>query len=262
MFSRLHKQFGTAGLIVAVVALIAALSGVALAAAGLNGKQKKEVKAIAKRFQGTGPAGAQGPAGLPGPAGPVGSVGPKGDPGSPGSTGATGPTGAAGPTGATGPTGPLQPTRTETGSWAFGEIVKGEGEALPALVRVPISFTLPLTEALSGGIGCTANPPEDTCQVHYINLAGEEQLNLFGGTGTAIDPSVAGACLGSPAEPTATPGDLCIYTTEISNAKASNFSIFQSGAAEFGASTAGANVAFSFIGNGASGYGTWAVTAE
>ena len=98
MFTRLRKHLGTAGLLVAVVALVAALGGGAVAAqsggdatasakkkkgkqGGLNAKQKRQVIAIAKRFQGSGPAG---------PAGPAGPQGPKGDSGNNGGTGATG----------------------------------------------------------------------------------------------------------------------------------------------------------------------------
>jgi hypothetical protein len=103
MASRLREPFGKAGLIVAVVALVAALVGGAYAAntsgkrqhkkknnAGLNGKQKKEVKKIAKGFQGTGPAGPQGPAGSNGNDGANGSNGSKGDPGNTGNTGQNG----------------------------------------------------------------------------------------------------------------------------------------------------------------------------
>lgn len=82
----IREPFGTAGLIVAVIALVFALAGGAIAAAvGLNGKQKKEVTAIAKKFAGTpgaaganGAAGSQGPHGLPGPEGPQGPEGPEG----------------------------------------------------------------------------------------------------------------------------------------------------------------------------------------
>lgn len=113
MFSRIQSKLGTAGLIVAIIALVAALAGGAYAASGLNGKQKKEVKKIAKqvtkgpikneskkwsmkfakRFAITGPAG---PAGAPGPIGPIGLTGPKGDAGNPGEPGEEGPPGADG----------------------------------------------------------------------------------------------------------------------------------------------------------------------
>ena len=56
----IREPFGTAGLIVACVALVLALTGAAFAAAGLTGKQKKEVEKIAKKYAGKpGAAGAQ-----------------------------------------------------------------------------------------------------------------------------------------------------------------------------------------------------------
>jgi len=77
--------------VIAVVALVFAMLGGAYAASGgLTAKQKKEVKAIAKSFQGTGPAGPAGPAGAAGPAGPAGAKGDKGDTGSAGGTGPAG----------------------------------------------------------------------------------------------------------------------------------------------------------------------------
>lgn len=82
MFSRFRDHFGTGGLIVAVAALVIALTGGAYAATGgLTGKQKKEVEKIAKKVtpKGTmgpaGPAGPTGPAGAPGPAGAAGTNG-------------------------------------------------------------------------------------------------------------------------------------------------------------------------------------------
>jgi hypothetical protein len=113
MFKRIHDKLGTAGFAIAIVALVAALTGTAIAALpGLNSKQKKEVKKIAKSFAGT-----PGPAGAPGPAGSQGA---------PGDRGATGPEGPQGEEGATGPTGPAGPTETTlpagetlTGIWSF-----------------------------------------------------------------------------------------------------------------------------------------------
>lgn len=72
----IREPFGTAGLIVACIALVFALTGAAFAAVGLNAKQKKEVKAIAKHF--AGKPGAQGPAGPQGPAGANGKDGANG----------------------------------------------------------------------------------------------------------------------------------------------------------------------------------------
>ncbi|MBA3867401.1 MAG: hypothetical protein H0X42_13840 [Solirubrobacterales bacterium] len=48
--SRIHQKLGTAGFIISIVALVAALGGGAYAASGgLSGKQKKEVEKIAKK---------------------------------------------------------------------------------------------------------------------------------------------------------------------------------------------------------------------
>lgn len=84
----IREPFGTAGLIVACVALIAALGGTALAASGaLTSKQKKEVTKIAKKYAGKpGAAGPQGPAGPLGAPGPAGANGKDGAPGAPGNS--------------------------------------------------------------------------------------------------------------------------------------------------------------------------------
>lgn len=95
-----REPFGTAGLIVACIALVLALTGAAFAAGALTGKQKKEVEKIAKKFAGKpgapGAAGAQGPAGPAGKDGANGEKGAKGDVGEPGDPGAPGDAGAAG----------------------------------------------------------------------------------------------------------------------------------------------------------------------
>jgi hypothetical protein len=94
----IREPFGTAGLVVACVAMVLALTGAAFAAKGaLTGKQKKEVEKIAKKYAGkpgaagaAGPAGPQGAAGAAGKDGAQGEKGAKGDAGSPGSPGAPG----------------------------------------------------------------------------------------------------------------------------------------------------------------------------
>jgi hypothetical protein len=77
----IHQKLGTAGFVISIIALVAALGGSAFAAKGaLTHKQKKEVKKIAqteaKKF-----------AGKPGPAGAKGDTGPKGDRGAKGAVG-------------------------------------------------------------------------------------------------------------------------------------------------------------------------------
>jgi hypothetical protein len=85
----IREPFGTAGLIVACIALVLALTGAAFAAKGaLTGKQKKEVEKIAKKFAGKpGAPGAAGPQGPAGAAGAPGKEGPQGEPGQPGANG-------------------------------------------------------------------------------------------------------------------------------------------------------------------------------
>jgi len=208
LITRIHEKLGTAGFAVAIIALVAALGGTALAASGaLTGKQKKEVEKIAKKSGKPGPAGAAGAAGPQGPAGPVGPEGPEGQQGPQGNKGATGPngtpglqgvtgptgtTGVTGVTGVTGPTGPLGPTVpsgvTLTGAWAT-PIVTLAPPAEPATetMRVPLSFPIPLSAELA------------STNVHYIKKG---------------ETAPAGCTGGTPAAPIAELGHLCVYATQ------------------------------------------------
>lgn len=172
MFSRLHEKLGTAGLVVAVMALVVALGGVAFAAGGLTKQQEKQVKKIAKKYAGkrgpqgpAGPAGPQGAAGAPGKEGPQGregpqgKEGPKGNPGTPGVEGSPWTAGGVLPEGA-----------TETGAWSFGPT--------KLLALSAISFNIPL---------------EETPEVEIVEA------------GTTTN------CKGSAETPEAEPGFLCIY---------------------------------------------------
>jgi collagen triple helix repeat protein len=103
MYRRFHDRFGTAGLIVAVVALVLTVTGAAIAAGGLTKQQEKQVKKLAKKYAGKngapgaqGPAGPQGAAGANGKDGAPGEKGAKGDPGTPGTPGTPGAPGTAG----------------------------------------------------------------------------------------------------------------------------------------------------------------------
>jgi hypothetical protein len=126
MFKRIHDKLGTAGFLIAVVALMAAVTGTALAAGALSGREKQEVKKIAKKF-----AGQPGPAG---PAGPTGPAGPKGEAGPRGSQGEEGPEGPEGPPG---PTETKLPSgETSTGLWSFAG--KGAGPASFVTVTFPL----------------------------------------------------------------------------------------------------------------------------
>lgn len=268
MISRIRDQFGTAGLAVAIMALIAALAGGAYAASNaLTGKQKKEVEKIAKKY--AGKPGVAGPAGAAGPAGPKGDTGAKGDAGAIGATGSKGATGTQGPTGADGTFGgePLPSGESLTGAWALG---KGSQNAA-------ISFPTPLPEALSNPDpipgpnpetepGNCGEPGKAQCEVHYINPAGKEVTGLNFETFATIEV-ISTQCLGNVAAPTATPGHLCVYAA-VTNPAASflqNSMILPPEATGI-TDGGGAGVMGVWFGTGAFGatleaHGTWAVTA-
>jgi hypothetical protein len=148
MLHRIHQKLGTAGFIISIVALVAALSGGAYAASGgLTGKEKKEVAKIAKKY--SGKPGAAGPAGATGPTGPTGPGGSQGSSGSQGTAGTAGTAGKNGERGAPGKEGnpwtdggTLPPGATETG--VFGMYPNNPPGSIAAL---PISFPIPLTAA-------------------------------------------------------------------------------------------------------------------
>jgi hypothetical protein len=201
MISRIHEKLGTAGFVIAIVALIAALGGTALAAAGLNSKQKKEVKKIAKSFQGkgpTGPAGPAGPQGSKGDAGAAGKEGPQGGTGSIGATGLQGATGEAGACSNANPTCDLPPGATLTGNWGFVAPARATGSSGDEVEVVSLDYSLRIPQF-------SANPPE----VRWIGSDGWLE---------AGDPPYDTVnCPGTPAEPEAEPGFLCIYAVRVSN---------------------------------------------
>jgi hypothetical protein len=226
-------------MIVAIIALIAALSGAAYAASGgLTGKQKKEVEKLAKKF-----AGKEGAAGKDGAAGPAGAAGPKGDKGDKGEKGDKGDKGPKGDKGEPWvPDNELPAGATLTGTWAFGLAPAG-GEA----TRIPISFNIPL----HADLGAT--------KVHYINAAGEEVL--------ADESKVANPpeCKGSAVAPSAEPGNLCVYTgfeTAAAVIINSGFIKKPNSTEDIGALPAGAFIFAIGIAQNSGAGGTWAVTAE
>jgi len=276
MLTRLRKQMGPAGLAVAIVAVVLALGGAALAASGaLTGKQKKEVEKIAKKYAGkpgaTGATGPTGAAGAKGDTGAKGDKGEKGDSGTPGSPGAPGAPGVDGKSVeaipiATGETacggnggavleveesgeqqeicngspwtvGSLPPGKTETGMWTVGT---EKTETKPSSAYAPVSLAVQLTSTA----GMSA---------HFINAAGQEEK-----FSEAIGAKPA-ACPGTAASPTALPGTLCVYESTRSGAFESgegmSFESFRGGVA-----VAGSILEFYAEANGFA-FGSWAVTA-
>ncbi len=207
----IREPFGTAGLIVAVVALVLALTGAAFAASGLTGKEKKEVEKIAKKLAGkngvpgaSGQNGAQGAIGAAGKDGAAGGAGkegisPVGSNFSSSKTlnsvtcteggieykGATTNLVCNGVKGATGYTEVLPSGKSETGTWVLNESSTYGNSA------VAISFPIPLASESSQGFG--------------FNEAETKEI----GEGKPVGAS---GCSGTVGKPTAPLGKLCVYT--------------------------------------------------
>jgi IPT/TIG domain/Collagen triple helix repeat (20 copies) len=264
MLRRVKKRLGDngPGLTVAVIAMLIALTGGALAASGaLTGKQKKEVTKIAKKFAGKpgapGAQGAAGPAGTPGAKGDSGAKGIQGEEGLPGESVVTTsiPTGVAacagrggtevklenaaggeevctGEKGAQGepwtPNNALPPGATETGVYSFaGTAADTSG------ILVPISFPIPLLGALTA------------TQVHFTESAA---------------PS---GCSGNTTTPQAAPGQLCVFS-QFGTLGTTFKMISKVGSSEAaGANKTGAMLVFDKPTEGADakGWGSFAVTA-
>jgi hypothetical protein len=294
MLSLLRNRFGIPG-VISVIALVFAMLGGAYAASD-NGGGKATASAKAKKGPPgprgkTGPAG---PAGAAGPAGPAGLAGPKGDKGDTGPAGANGASattesfvgaqhgctaggvvvksaspevtvcnGKNGTNGTTGFTETLPSGMTETGSWSFGFLPEGAAPGFHHL-KIPISFNVPLAASLSGA-GCRtveSGHVAATCHVHFINANGKEVVENE--ANFEIEEFTSTACTGTPAAPTATAGDLCVYTSGLTNVLGAFDSLIvkASDNNESGASTAGATINFFGVLAEAEGYGIWAVTAE
>lgn len=267
----IREPFGTAGLIVAILALVLATTGAAFAAKGaLTGKQKKEVTKIAKKF--AGKPGATGATGPVGPAGPKGDTGVAGANGTNGATGPAGPQGAQGPAGPQGPVGPsgqtgftktLPPGETETGSWAMAVTSTPESSSLSITPTTGISFPIPLATEGAEGTAWTFSPG----QVEEEEW-GKKESNTSEGCTVGEPGCQDTGCRGSVAEPKAPPGTLCVYVNFEQRSQAAgplevrnfNFGFNAygvSGATLYGPTVnGGPGTPGSYQGNG-----TWAVTA-
>jgi len=217
MLSRVHNKLGTAGLIVAVVALVVALGGAAFAASGkLTSTEKKEVKKIAKKVSKPGPPGPAGPAGSAGAQGPKGDTGAKGDKGD---TGAKGDTGEAGMCSVAKPDCTLGPNATVTGIWSAAA---GEGEKALANISFPLSVSpapIALYEKSEFGItvgfelnnpgegGLTGENPNSSVSLYGTDVTGGPDFEDLKASEKAFEE----ACPGNFEEPKATSGFLCIY---------------------------------------------------
>lgn len=284
MFHKVRERLGSAGLAVAILALIVALSGGAYAATATN-SAKKPAKGLTKAQVIALIKANPGPPGSPGAPGPAGGAGPKGDQGTPGGKGDPGPKGDTGTSvnltpiavGAGKCSGRGGATLKENASPdAEKDICTGEkgvqGDKGDPGDPWAVGGVLPPGKSETGAWAFSAAEDEDEIFVPIsftIPLAGEpteegfieEDVHFQG------DADFATACPNaSVTEPKAPPGKLCVFAfpfggvvnatfTRISNLNFSN---------EPGASTAGAVVQFAFSGAAgdlAQGNGSWAVTA-
>jgi len=270
LYERMHAKLGTAGLIVAVCALVLSLLGGAYAAtSSKKGKSKSlttaQVKKIAKqeamKYANSNP-GAPGANGTNGTPGEKGEKGDKGDPGDNGKSvteaGAT-PAECAGVAGGVKYTleggstttvcdgkegspwtagGTLPANATETGGWVIQDLAA----ATFSKVSTAISFAIPLATALP---------------------ASKVQYNAPGYDGSAKSNPAQEHCPGTVAAPKAAAGYLCVYASVAENVNSfiAGLVIEKLDGTGEGASTTGALLSFLAESSGLFGTGTWAVTA-
>jgi len=250
----LRKRVTLANVAMALV-LVFALSGGAYAAGKYVITSTKQISPkVLNTLKGkNGKAGAAGAAGPAGPAGPTGLTGSTGATGLQGSEGKEGKEGKTGPQGVTGFTETLPSEKTLSGDWSLVEKTSG-----PGFVATSVSFGIPLKQV-----------PVP----HYIRATGMEPVLNSKSEEEEVKSTV---CTGSAADPTAKPGELCVYASSEAGAYKSSGTLLFPRMCAFGtggicAGTAGPNSADRFgfgIATFAEGAGfvaltgSWAVTAE
>jgi hypothetical protein len=178
---RIHQRLGTAGFIISIVALVAALSGGAYAAGGLTKAQEKQVTKIAKKY-----AGKPGAVGATGPVGAAGKEGARGAAGTNGTNGANGANGANGTNGLTGFTKVLPKGETLKGDWAIAANTPGTG-VFEGSAATAISFGIPLGAApepvyvkageTTAPAGCTGNVENPGAEAGHLCIFAAAELN-------------------------------------------------------------------------------------
>lgn len=260
MISRMHRRLGTAGFIISIVALIAALSGGAYAASGaLTGKQKKEVEKIARSVS------------KPGKPGPTGPTGPTGAPGAKGENGSNGTNGTNGTNGKSVKLVNEEPELCPNeegfsyeieGTSDLNEICSATGGAAAAL---PATLALGETETgtwatdffTSASFTSISFPVRLSAEIDETHV----KVVKEGGTppaecndGVAPPPSVE--------HPEAKPGYLCLFVEAFAaDASESTVEIFSPSGGGAGAGATGALLKIEDeAGANNRGFGTWAVT--
>lgn len=265
----IREPFGTAGLIVAVIALVVALAGGAYAASS-GGHGQATASAKAKK----GPRGPKGPKGDTGPAGPQGPAGPAGSKGETGAAGTNGTNGTDGQDGADGES-------VNVSSYS-GPECDGEGEAGAKFTNATGTAYACNGKAGSGGGGGGGSLPislgtgETETGVFQAQAGGEENpaalsfpIPLSSAAATTISTSgihvVASGgdatCTGTAAEPTAPTGDLCIYVSKNTGTSSlAEMEVWKPDISATGVGISGA-VMYAGLASGAEMLGSFAVTA-
>jgi hypothetical protein len=264
MFSRIHEKLGTAGFVISIVALIAALTGGAYAASALNPQVKKQITKESKKFSKkfSKEFAKPGATGAPGAKGDAGSNGSNGSNGTPGSPGAPGEPGEAGMCSQAEPECALPAGGTLTGTWS----ASGGGDDYAfSTISFPLRVSPPPTAILedqSSGFGRLGFELKDG----EVNFVGPyktlKEIIESGDLVKAFEENEAAflaICPGTAAEPDAEPGFLCIYEGErngdVIPPNGENIDQFSEAATEFG-------VTVPWEINQEPGFirGTWAVT--
>ncbi len=242
MFQRVRKHINPAT-ILAFAALIFTITGGAFAATGGTGGSGSPARAnasfapvhavVAKKKKSKSTAGARGPAGPKGATGATGAAGPQGPAGPAGAAGAKGENGASGNTGTEGHEGKAGANGTSATTEAFtaeahgckagGVLIKsaspetavcnGEkgsrgGTLAPGAIETGVwagnagdEKTVAISFPVSLGV--------KSVPAHYVYEEGKEVV--FNETSKELEEVPSSACAGSRQEPTAEPGNLCIY---------------------------------------------------
>jgi hypothetical protein len=198
----------TPSTVIATLALVFAMTGGAYAASKYLITSTKQISPkVLKALKGkNGANGANGAPGAQGPQGPAGANGKDGTNGGQGLQGEKGEKGEKGDTGATGTFGsqPLPSGQTLKGEWNLTAQASGAGSG----VGNSVSFALPL-----------GAPPA----VHYILGNGKERI--ANSTTKKVEEVEPTECEGSVTEPSANPGNLCVYVHSEENTE-TELSIF------------------------------------
>jgi hypothetical protein len=239
MFKVISKQVNAAT-VIAVVALVFAMTGGAFALSGGGNSGSRSASSAGgaggthttasiattkkKKASSKGAAGRRGPKGETGPAGPTGPAGSIGPVGSAGAVGPIGPVGPAGPAGDKGTTGAKGATGStgETGSpWTAGGTLPDGATETGAFVASGIPAETFLGYTLTASVSFTLPVAEKLTAIHVISK-GE---------------SLPTGCTGSPSKPAAEAGYLCIYisfaTATVDPSKYAALETGNSGAAVF-----------------------------